>query len=43
MEEEDLPFPTLFQPFPDATEINSAFCSLNLQTIQAPKVKSNPK
>jgi hypothetical protein len=42
-EEEDLPFPTLFQPFSAATEPNSAFCNLNLQIPQTLKVKSNPK
>jgi hypothetical protein len=42
-EEEDLPFPALFQPFPTATKPNSAFCNLNLQIQQTLKGKSNPK
>jgi hypothetical protein len=43
MEEEDLPFSSRYQPFPAATETNSDFCSLNLQTFQALKAKSNSK
>jgi hypothetical protein len=42
MEEENWDFSRLFQPFPDATKTNSAFCRLNLQTTQALKGKSNP-
>jgi hypothetical protein len=42
MEEEDLDFSSLFQPFSDATKTNSAFCRLNLQTNQALKARSNP-
>jgi hypothetical protein len=42
LEEEDLDFSSLFQPFSDATKTNSAFCRLNLQTIQTLKAKSNP-
>jgi hypothetical protein len=43
LEEEDLPFPSHYQPLPNATNPNATVHNGNQQTSQTPNSKSNSK